>query len=472
MTDKNKPILGEVAIAAEVTTNQMEPGRIRYIILLLSASVALMMTGYGIVMPVFARRLGEFGDGVEALGLLTMSFAMAQLIAAPMWGGVADRRGRRPIILLALTATTLAYIGYLLAPNTTIFVVIRAMAGFMTAGLFPAAMGVVADIVPGEQRARWVGIVMGSYAVGMIFGPALGGFLYDGWGYAAPFVLSAVVAFLALLAAFIMIPETRTPEIRWRETLKARRTAPLYQPKKQSLWAVLPHPLHLIGTLLFIDFVGSFGFAFVEPQMIFYFYDTLDWTTLQFGIVVGVYGVVMVIGQMFLGQLSDKWGRKPIIVAGLFPNILFFAGLAVITDFYTMMIGAALAGLGNALLSPAISAFYFDITAVEHRSRLIGVKESSLALGGVLGPLAVAAMAGFVTPQGIFWIASGLALVTLFLGLIFLREPQHTQTGSLSVQEEISSQRALAAQASLRGIVMLASSARVGNRKEEGFSSF
>jgi MFS family permease len=450
-------------VASEVDSDEMTPGRARKIILLLSASVALMMTGYGIIMPVFARRLGEFGDGVEELGFLTMSFALAQLVGAPIWGGVADRRGRRPIILLALSAVTLAYIGYLFAPNTAVFITVRAAAGFLTAGLFPAAMGVVADIVPEDQRARWVGIVMGSYAVGMIFGPVMGGFLYDTWGYGAPFILSAVVAFLALLAAIFMIPETRSRQTRWRQILRARRSDPR-MPQKKSLWAVLPRPLYIIGTLLFIDFIGSFGFAFVEPQMIFYFYDELLWTTIQFGVVVGAYGVVMVLGQMFLGKLSDSWGRKPIILLGLIPNLFFYVGLATLTDYNSMILVAALAGMGNAIMSPAISAFYLDISAGEHRSRVVGVRESSLALGGVMGPLAVTAIAPFTTPQGIFWIAGAIGLFSLLIGVTLLKEPKHIKIESFGVQEEISMKRGLAAQASLRGIVMQAYAAR-GTRK-------
>jgi MFS family permease len=460
VSESKSSILGDVVVAQKVSSNQMEPNQIRNIILLLSGSVALMMTGYGIIMPVFARRLGEFGDGIQELGTMTMAFALAQLIGAPLWGGVADRRrGRRPIILLALTAVTLAYIGYLLASNTVIFIAIRAAAGFMTAGLFPAAMGVVADIVTEQERARWVGIVMGSYAVGMIFGPVLGGFLYDTWGYAAPFILSAVVAGLATLAAFSMIPETHTQKIRWRETLLSRRIHPLV-PVKQSLWAVLPRPISIIGTLLFIDFIGSFAFAFVEPQMIFYFYDNLLWTTVQFGVVVGAYGIVMVLGQMFLGALSDRWGRKPVILVGLLPNLIFFACLAVLTDYRGLIIAAAIAGLGQSLVNPAASAFYLDITSNEHRSRVVGVKESSLALGGVLGPLAVAAIAPLTTPQGIFWIASILVLVSVILGVVLLREPRHTQAAHQGVQEEISNQRGLAAQASLRSIIMMASTSR------------
>ena len=437
----------------------MPPARVRNIILLLCGSVALMMTGYGIIMPVFARRLGEFGDGVEALGIMTMAFALAQLVGAPYWGGMADRRGRRPIILLALTAVTLSYTGYLLASSTLTFILIRGAAGFLTAGLFPAAMGVVSDTVPEVNRARWVGIVMGSYAVGMIFGPVIGGVLYDTWGYAAPFILSAVVATLALLAAFFSIPETRPQEVRWRETLRARRRSSSGG-ASSSLWAILPRPLYVIGALLFIDFMGSFSFAFVEPQMIFYFYDHLMWTTVQFGVVVGVYGVTMVAGQMVLGQLSDKWGRKPVILLGLVPNILFYIGLAILKDFTLMTIGAVMAGLGNAIIAPATSAFYLDITADEHRSRIIGVKESSLALGGVMGPLAVAAVAPFTNPQGVFWIAAGLSAASLVLGILTLREPKRTHLRPVGVQAEVSSQRALAAQATLRGIVMQAAQAR------------
>ena len=195
MTHEDHPNLGEVVLATHVNESMLSPQRIRTIILLLAGSVALLMTGFGIIMPIFARRLGEFGDGVGELGLMTMVFALSQLIFAPFLGGLADRHGRRPIILLALAAVTASYIGYIFAPNTAVFIAIRGLAGGMTAGLFPAAMGVVADVVPEDNRARWVGVIMGSYAVGMIFGPALGGFLYDGWGYAAPFTLSAVVAF-------------------------------------------------------------------------------------------------------------------------------------------------------------------------------------------------------------------------------------------------------------------------------------
>ena len=181
---------------------------------------------------------------------------------------------------------------------------------------------------------------------------------------------------------------------------------------------------------------------------------------MQFGVVVGVYGVVMVLGQMLLGQISDSWGRKPIILLGILLSLFLYVGLATIMDYQAIIIGAAVAGLGSALSSPAISAFYMDISNSEHRSKIIGIKESSLALGGVLGPVGLAAIVPFTTPQGIFWIASALGLVSLLVGLIFLREPKHRSVESPGVHEQVSANRALAAQASLRGIVLHAFAAR------------
>jgi len=88
--------LGRVIIADEVVSSGPSPRRARSVIILLAASVGLMMTGFGIILPVFARRLGEFGSGVEALGLMTMSFALAQLVAAPFMGSP-WHPSRRPI---------------------------------------------------------------------------------------------------------------------------------------------------------------------------------------------------------------------------------------------------------------------------------------------------------------------------------------------------------------------------------------
>jgi len=452
--------LGQIVKASEVIQSGPNPRRARSVIILLAASVGLMMTGFGIILPVFARRLGEFGSGVEALGLMTMSFALAQLVAAPFMGSLADRYGRRPLILLSLAAFAAANVGFLLVSSTTGFILVRVLEGALTAGLFPAAMGVVADVVPENERAKWVGIVMGSYGAGLIFGPVVGGILYDGWGFAAPFITSAIMAIFALIAAVVMVPETRTPEMRRREELRNRRATASAPVSGESLWASLPRPLFVFGTLLMLDFIGVFVFAFVEPQMVFYFYDELGWTTIQFGIVVGAYGLAMVFGQLVLGRASDKFGRKPLIVLGILLSTSLYAGLVLVTRYPLMLLVAAVAGLGSALISPALSSYYLDITDEQYRARILGVKESSASLGGVLGPLLLVGVSAMMTPQGIFIFAGAVMLVAAGLAIVALPAKHQIDAKTRDMNWEFSEKRALAAQSALRGVVLSSSAAR------------
>jgi MFS family permease len=347
-----------------------------------------------------------------------------------------------------------------LAQTTAQFIAVRAIEGALAAGLFPAAMGVVADIVPSNERAKWVGFVMGAYGVGFIFGPVIGGALFDTWGFAAPFAISAVMATMAFIGAFILVPETRTPEVRRRERLRARWAAGGVSASETSIWDSFPRPLTVFGTLLFIDFVGVFAFAFIEPQMIFYFYEELGWTTVQFGVVVGAYGLAMVLSQTLLGQASDRFGRKPVVVVGLVLNTVFYFGLAVVTQFGLTLLVAAVAGAGSGLMAPAMSAYYLDITPSQHRSRVMGVKGSVASLGGVIGPLLVVVFSVFSSPQGVFVAGGALVALTLLLAVVLLKEPRHVPVEVGDVALESSRQRALSAQASLRGVALQARATR------------
>jgi MFS family permease len=350
------------------------------IVLLLAASVGLMMTGYGIVMPVFARRLDELGAGVAALGFMTVAFALAQFALAPFMGNLADRLGRRPLVLLALAGVVATNIAYLLTASVEAYIVTRFLQGAVTAGLLPASLAVVGDIFPEDSRGQGAGLLMGSYGAGFIFGPALGGALYDWLGFVAPFGVSAGLALGGLLLAAVLVPETR-PTI-------VQSVAPKdgsARERRPTRWASVPRPLHAFFALLALDFAAFFGFAFVEPEMVFYFYDRLGYSTTQFGLLVGGYGLAMVAGQTTLGGLSDRFGRRPGIAAGFALNAIFFLGLATLDRFGLLLLLALSAGLGNALATPALSASYLDITEERYHSSVLGIKESAAALGAVAG---------------------------------------------------------------------------------------
>ena len=148
------------------------------VIIVLSSIMALQMTSYVMILPLFARRFNEFGTGVEALGISAMAFAITSTLAAPFMGAQADRFGRRPLILGSLAAYIAAFIGFLAAPSAGVLIVLRGFAGAFTAGLIPAVIGLATDLAPENRRAQWIAFVIGGASFGWIAGPIAGGVIY------------------------------------------------------------------------------------------------------------------------------------------------------------------------------------------------------------------------------------------------------------------------------------------------------
>ena len=168
----------------------------------------------------------------------------------------------------------------------------------------------------------------------------------------------------------------------------------------------------------------------------------------------------MVFGQLVLGRSSDRFGRKPIIVLGILITTTLYAGLVLVTRYPVMLLVAALAGLGAALISPALSSFYLDITDERYRSRILGVKESSAALGGVLGPLLLVAVSASMTPKGIFIFGGAVMVVGALLAVVALPTPGDVTEQAKDMNWECTEKRALAAQSALRGVVLRSTTIR------------
>ncbi len=458
--------MGKVVVATQVAGGGIDPRRARNIILLLAASLGLMMTGYGVVFPIFARRLGEFGSGVESLGVMTMAYALTSIIASPIMGVLADRYGRRPLILSSLAIFAIVNIGFLLAASTEAFILIRAAEGIVFAGLGPASMGVVADIAPENKRGQWMGYLAGGQSVGWVVGPTVGGVLYDWLGFAAPFVISAVLAFIAFAATFVMIPETRTWIIRQRETLRQRRTMAMHPESGQaeSFWESLPRPLPTFAILLFINFAVIFAWTFAEPRLMFYVYDDLHWTTAQFGVAAGMYGIALLLGEVILGQLSDKYGRKPVLIAGVLLNSAQYLGFVLTASYPLLMMSFIIAGLAEALFSPALSAYYMDITPEQHRARIMGLRGAAGSVGSLVGPGLLVLAAGLISPQVIFVLSSAAVFIGAILTFLVAREPSRVDRKDIDAVWHVSRKRVMAAQATLRGVVSSAATARKGKK--------
>ena len=453
--------MGIAMQATRVATPDLEPRRARIVIALLAGCTALQMTSYGMIFPLFARKIGDFGEGVTVLAASVMAYSAAGAIAAPFVGSLADRFGRRPLILGSFAVFAAAFTGYFLAATALAFILIRGLAGALTAGLGPATMGLVADIAPEDERARWIGVIGGGTSAGFIVGPVVGGLLYDRWGYGPPFLASIGLALLTLLVAYFAIPETHPEEKRRRATLYQKRAARSVPEKGRavSFMSSLPHPLLAFGTLLFVNLSMIFAWFFIDPQLPFYVFDDLGWSTAQFGAVISVYGWATLVGSLTLSRSSDRLGRKPILIVGLVLHAAQYAGLMLTNVFWMIIAAFVIAGLGEALLNPALNAAYLDITPEEHRSRAMGIKAGIGSLGSLLAPALAIIIIRYVPAHSVFSISAALILFTALMVFVALRMPSRTEVAR-DLAWEASQGRVMAAQSALHSVAVSAATAR------------
>jgi len=427
----------------------------RKVVIILAICLALQMTSYVMILPLFARRFTELGAGVVSLGESSMAYALAATLAAPFIGALADRFGRRLIVLSSLGVYVLAFTGYLIASSAWMFILLRGLAGAFTAGLIPAATGIVADLAPADRRAQWIGIANGGASVGWIAGPILGGALYDHWGYSVALLASILLALAAFLATLIWVPETHT--FIQPSGGKTRRNASTFSFNTvksffHSFKGSLSGSISTFCLLLWISFAVMFVWAFIEPRFMFYAYDNLGWTSSKLGLVMSVYGVSMTLGEFILSRLSDHLGRKPVILLGLLLFSAQFIGLAFFRDYLPIAAAFLIAGLGNALFDPALSAAILDAAPTGHQARLLGIKSTAGSLGNILGPALVALWNSFLDARSIFLISLGVVLLTALIGLTYPagERPLKEESGPDTCTEEDASTHCLDVGTNLR----------------------
>lgn len=378
--------------------------------------VALMMTGFAVIIPVFPQRLQALGLGAETLALMEAAFGLGMFLFSTPMGTWSGRIGRKPILFISLAGFIVTNLLLAFVNVPLLFIPIRFVEGILLSGLIPAAMSMVGDTIPLEKQGRWIGFLTTAQAVGFALGPGLGGFLYQTLGFTSPFLLSAGIALVASLLAIFMVPETLPEHVRVNAQ-KGNRGEKVQKPKELRL----NHLIWLVAPFLIIDFGMIFTYPFVFPQFPFFFEKILHYSPVQYGMLFSVYGIALAIFPLFLGRLSEKLSKKPLIVIGslLFSALIVFMLAAPL--YPLLIVGAALSGLGSALVEPAMGSIYLSATTDENRGQIMGVRGSAISLAIMLGPLAQALVGLWITPQITFAIGIALSLVMALVAFLLLK---------------------------------------------------
>jgi DHA1 family multidrug resistance protein-like MFS transporter len=347
---------------------------------LLAISLSLLQIGFGIVTPIFPYYISMLGVGGIELGTLAASFAMTRIVLAGPLGGLSDKVGRRPVLIAALLGFAIANLVYAAASNIVIMIGARAIEGAVSAGFFPAANAYVSDVTSIENRGTAMGYLSMGNMVGFIVGPALGGTLAQFTGYRFPFVVAAIATLATMVVVYVLVKEpVRIRAARADGDTRSRIPIREALSKARSIY----------GTLGVAMFANMFAMGILEVAFMLDAVVNFGIQPVEIGLFFGIIGVVMIVGNVGFGKLSDMKGRKWLIVTGAMVSGASLLMFILASNTVGFLLAGAILAAGMSMRGPTIQALIGDVTDPRSYGVVMGVfgavSNSAYAVSSLLG---------------------------------------------------------------------------------------
>ncbi|WP_439655556.1 TCR/Tet family MFS transporter [Sulfitobacter aquimarinus] len=344
-------------------------------------TVMIDAMGIGLIIPVMPDLIRDMGGGTLAKaaiwgGILSTTFAVMQFLFGPVVGGLSDRFGRRPVLLVALVVMALDYVLMAVAGALWILLIGRVIGG-ITAATQSTASAYMADISAPHERAARFGMVGAAFGAGFVLGPLLGGLLAE-YGTRAPFWLAAFLAASNALFGWIVLKETVTDET--RRAFSWRRANPLGAFRALGRLPGIT-PLSLVYFLYYV------GFA-VYPAVWSYFgIERFDWPPATVGLSLALFGVTMALIQGgLIRPILSRFGERGTVILGQIFSIAALVSIAIISSSMWVLILTPFASIGG-IIPPALQGIMSARVPADAQGELQGLLTSASALAMMLSPL-------------------------------------------------------------------------------------
>lgn len=361
------------------------------------------------LLPFYARRMGA-GDGIT-VGLLVSCFAAAQFLTAPLWGRLSDRYGRRPVLLVALFASAIAYAIFAFADSLWLLVLSRLAqgAGGGTTGVVQAY---VSDSTAPEDRAKALGWISAVTNAGVAIGPALTAITVP-LGPHVPGLLAAGLCLLNVAWAYHSLPESLSPD----HAPSERRSV------RGALKEMARHPGSPVSLLVLIYGGGMFALSALTGVLVLYLADVFGATAKTSGyfyVYVGVLSVVM--RTLILGPVIKRLGEVRTLRLGAVTLVLGFALLPLPRSVLMFAVVVMLFPIGTALLFPPTSSLVSHVGPKAQMGQTLGLQQSFGGIARMIGPIFAGTAFAKLGPGWPFWMSSVLMAGVFMLGTALRRD--------------------------------------------------
>ncbi len=340
------------------------------------------LVGFGLIIPLLPFYGEHFQATPAEVGALMAIYSLAQFIAAPLWGRLSDRVGRKPVLAFSLLGSTLSYAWLAYSESLWMLFAARALGGFM-AGNIATAFAYVADVTTPANRAKGMGIVGAAFGLGFIFGPAIGGVLAGAdpmhADYRTPALIAAALSALAMMLTVLILPESLPQSVR-----QAHRAMP-----RAGRWQALAQALRTpnVGRLIVIAFLATFVFAGIETTFAMWSRRRFGWGPEQNGYLFAFIGLISATVQGGLvGRLAKHFGEHRLVVAGAATLAIGILATPFASSVSLLAFTMLWVALGFGLMTPSLNSLVSLSVDAGVQGGTMGVTRSATTLARVLGP--------------------------------------------------------------------------------------
>ena len=356
------------------------PQRRQAALIFIFVTVTIDTIAMGVTAPVLPQLIERMSGNPSQAGLMNglfmAVFALMQFLFSPILGGLSDRYGRRPILLLSIAGLGLSYAGMAMASNIWELLLIRLFTGATSANI-ATAFAYIADVTPADRRAGAYGMVQGAMSLGFALGPGLGGIL-SGIDLAAPFWIAAGVSLINAGFGFFVVPES----------LSKDRRAP-FQVKHLSSFAGLSmlRSKPDLFRLAMILAMAQFAFMVFPTVFVLYAGHRYHWGIGPVSACLTAFGICSFLVQAGLsGRIVRGLGAGKVIVFGVLCGVVgtFVFGIAEVA--WVFLIGIPIMTLSG-VSAPAVQSVMTRLVSSSEQGRLQGANTSLQSLAGIAAPL-------------------------------------------------------------------------------------
>ena len=360
------------------------------------------LVGFGIIIPILPLYAEDFGATPAVATAVVAAFSAAQMLAAPLWGRLSDRIGRKPVLIASLIGSAAGSLVTGLAGALWVLFLGRALDG-ASGSSYAVGQAAVADLVEPADRPRLLGLLAAAFGLGFVAGPLIGSVAALG-SRELPFYVAAGLAGVNALVALVRLPSGQ----RVAEPSDRRRSGPLASLGSAGL------AMRRLALLAFIGMAGFAGFESTFAMLINRRFPQLDDPSI-YGLFASVGLVMVFVHTRIVGPANDRLGTRGALRASLFFVAVGMLVLALGGAWVGLAVALLLLVLGQGLFGPTLSAATVETVGADARGAALGVQQSAGAMGRIIGPLVAGVLFGRVATGAPYLVGALLAASAILL---------------------------------------------------------